>query len=276
MPNWLVGVFYASLICSTLAQQPAPEEAAIRQALASSFAAPSPESELAASLTLAQLCGVPYTPFPSAELAATVGNVQRVNTTNSEIAYLRFGNTTSSRPPIVYISGFGSTISELPLNLALSLAQDQEFIAFDNRGQGLSTDTNPNVPITIESMANDTAEFIRALNLTKPTIWGYSMGGMIATALLVQHGDVAGLGVVAHGTAGGPNSTVPTLRARQILTDPQSSMRDIFSIGYNLSDPMGRDAACIDYRDTMQFPVRSPSNLDTKQRQTDALTQWVS
>ena len=109
MPTWLVGVFYASLICSTLAQQPAPEEAAIRQALASSFAAPSPESELAASLTLAQLCGVPYTPFPSAELAATVGNVQRVNTTNSEIAYLRFGNTTSSRPPIVYISGFGST-----------------------------------------------------------------------------------------------------------------------------------------------------------------------
>ena len=74
-------------------------------------------------------------------------------------------------------------------------------IAFDNRGVGASTGT---VPDTIEAMADDAVTFIRALGFDKVDIFSFSLGGMIAQALVVKHPElVRKLILTGTGPAGG-------------------------------------------------------------------------
>lgn len=166
-------------------------------------------------------------------------------------------------------------MQNLPLNIALDLSQDQEFIAFDNRGQGLSREFNTSERLFIEGMANDTVEFIQALNLTKsPTIMGHSMGGMIAAALVAEHGSQVGAVIVADGSAGGNTSTPPTEHAVVVLVSPNSTEADFLGLTYNLSDPHSTAAACNAYLDTFSS-IPSPSNATTTHRQIGALVDWV-
>ena len=57
-------------------------------------------------------------------------------------------------------------------------------IAFDNRGLGASTGT---VPGTVEAMADDAYTFITALGYDTVDIFSFSLGGMVAQALVVKH-----------------------------------------------------------------------------------------
>ena len=57
-------------------------------------------------------------------------------------------------------------------------------IAFDNRGLGASTG---NVPGTVEAMADDAYTFITALGYDTVDIFSFSLGGMVAQALVVKH-----------------------------------------------------------------------------------------
>ena len=252
-------------------------------AAAAAAAIPSPEFEEILSpqrsplaRDLEQVCQTTAAPGSKPDLQDVLGPVRTVNISTGEFAYIRFGNTSSSRPPLVFITGFGSTLSWLPLNVVLELAKDQEIIAFDNRGMGLSKDTpSPDEPLTIPGMANDTAEIISALNLTKPTVMGVSTGGMVATALVVDHGEDVGVVVVAHGAAGGANSTAPSIEAVDALGAPSPPPLAYLSILWEPTRP-GSVAACHAYSFTIRNPIQSPTNSTTVQRQADAITDWVS
>lgn len=50
----------------------------------------------------------------------------------------RFGNASSPRPPLVMIPGVGATLTGWGVTLLRELAQEQEVIVLDNRGQGFS------------------------------------------------------------------------------------------------------------------------------------------
>ncbi len=64
------------------------------------------------------------------------------------------------------------------------IAQRHHVIAFDNRGVGASTG---NVPGTVEAMADDAYTFITALGYDTVDIFSFSLGGMVAQALVVKH-----------------------------------------------------------------------------------------
>ena len=151
----------------------------------------------------------------------------------------------------------------------------QEFIAFDNRGQGLSIEYNTTELLTIQGMANDTMELINALNLTKPTVFGYSMGGMIATDLVAEYGPSLGLVIVASGSAGGPQSMPPTEEATAVLINPNATERDSLSLSFNLNNAHSRKAACNNYIASF-YDVNSPQNGTTTRRQLGAVARWVS
>jgi pimeloyl-ACP methyl ester carboxylesterase len=68
-----------------------------------------------------------------------------------------------------------------------AIAQERHVIAFDNRGVGGSTGT---VPDTIEAMAADAATFIRALGHERVDIFAFSLGGMVAQALVLEHPEL--------------------------------------------------------------------------------------
>jgi pimeloyl-ACP methyl ester carboxylesterase len=74
-------------------------------------------------------------------------------------------------------------------------------IAFDNRGLGASTG---NVPGTVEAMADDAYTFITALGFDRIDIFSFSLGGMVAQALVVKHPElVRKLILTGTGPAGG-------------------------------------------------------------------------
>ncbi|HEV2582774.1 MAG TPA: alpha/beta hydrolase, partial [Ktedonobacteraceae bacterium] len=65
------------------------------------------------------------------------------------------------------------------------LAECYTVVAFDNRGVGQSD--KPDIPYTIEMMAEDTAGLLNALGVEQAHLLGTSMGGRIAVALALQH-----------------------------------------------------------------------------------------
>jgi len=86
--------------------------------------------------------------------------------------------------PVVLIAGLNSDHS-LYRSILPQLAAKYQVIVFDNRGVG-QTD-KPDMPYSIEMMAEDTARLLNALDITQAHILGTSMGGRIAVALVLQH-----------------------------------------------------------------------------------------
>ena len=90
-----------------------------------------------------------------------------------------------SGPPLLLISGLGANrLSWVPIVPLLSDAF--RCIYFDNRGTGQS-DAPPG-PYTIDLLGDDAAALIDALGIAPARVVGWSMGGSILQALLINHG----------------------------------------------------------------------------------------
>jgi pimeloyl-ACP methyl ester carboxylesterase len=86
--------------------------------------------------------------------------------------------------PLVLIVGLGTDISEWD-GIIRWLATKYKVLAFDNRGAG-RTD-KPDIPYSIEMMADDTAGLMQTLGIEQAHILGISMGGRIALALALRY-----------------------------------------------------------------------------------------
>ena len=87
--------------------------------------------------------------------------------------------------PLVLIMGYAGTMDTWEPQFVDALAMHYRVVIFDNAGIG-STKALPKPP-TIDAMANQTSALISALDLGRPDVLGWSMGGMIAQALAVLH-----------------------------------------------------------------------------------------
>ena len=96
----------------------------------------------AANETVGEFCGyganatAPAWPDVASDF---VGELRHANITDGTIGYYRFGNSSSGRPPLVMVAGFGMTMGDWGADTVEQLARDQEVIIFDNRGMGEST-----------------------------------------------------------------------------------------------------------------------------------------
>jgi pimeloyl-ACP methyl ester carboxylesterase len=86
--------------------------------------------------------------------------------------------------PLVLIAGLSIDVTALA-GMIRELSQHYKVIAFDNRGAG-RTD-KPDIPYSIDMMAEDTAGLLAALGIERAHILGVSMGGRIAIALTLRH-----------------------------------------------------------------------------------------
>lgn len=90
--------------------------------------------------------------------------------------------------PIILISGWnGDHQSVWPDSVVDVLAQQFQVIQFDNRGVGQSD--QPDIPYSIEMMADDVAGLMQALRLEQSHLIGYSMGGQIAAKFAEKYPD---------------------------------------------------------------------------------------
>ncbi|MFM9443061.1 alpha/beta fold hydrolase [Streptomyces acidiscabies] len=86
--------------------------------------------------------------------------------------------------PVVFFVHLAATLDNWDPRIVDPIAKGRHVIAFDNRGVGASTGQ---VPDSVEAMADDAYTFIRALGYDKIDVFSFSLGGMVAQALVVKH-----------------------------------------------------------------------------------------
>lgn len=93
-----------------------------------------------------------------------------------------------SGQPIVLLHGAFSAIGTSFEKLIPSLAEERQVIAFELQGHGRTADIDR--PLSVEVMADDTAEAIKAFGLEAADVLGYSMGGSVALHTAIRHPEV--------------------------------------------------------------------------------------
>lgn len=86
--------------------------------------------------------------------------------------------------PLLLIMGLGSDLSGWALQTP-EFSRRYRVVVFDNRGVG-RTDA-PDIPYSIEMMADDTAGLMDVLGVDEAHVLGKSMGGYIAQELAIRH-----------------------------------------------------------------------------------------
>jgi pimeloyl-ACP methyl ester carboxylesterase len=89
--------------------------------------------------------------------------------------------------PVVFFVHLAATLDNWDPRIVDPIAQHRHVITFDQPGVGASTGT---VPDTIEAMADDALAFIDALGYDKIDVFSFSLGGMIAQALVVKRPEL--------------------------------------------------------------------------------------
>ena len=89
--------------------------------------------------------------------------------------------------PVVFFVHLAATLDNWDPRIVDPVAKGRHVIAFDNRGVGASTGQ---VPDSVETMADDAYTFIKALGYDKIDVFSFSLGGMIAQALVVKHPEL--------------------------------------------------------------------------------------
>jgi len=103
--------------------------------------------------------------------------------------------------PVILFVHLAANLDNWDPRIVDPIAREHHVIAFDNRGVGASTGQ---VPDSVEAMADDAYTFIRALGFDTVDIFAFSLGGMVAQALVVKHPElVRKLVLTGTGPAGG-------------------------------------------------------------------------
>jgi pimeloyl-ACP methyl ester carboxylesterase len=100
-------------------------------------------------------------------------------------AYRELGPT--GGVPVVFFVHLAGNLDNWDPRVIDAIAQERHVIAFDNRGVGGSPGT---VPHTIEEMAADAVRFIGALGHDRVDVFAFSLGGMVAQALVLANPDL--------------------------------------------------------------------------------------
>ena len=89
--------------------------------------------------------------------------------------------------PVVFFVHLAATLDNWDPRIVDPIAKGRHVIAFDNRGVGASTGR---VPDSVEAMADDAYAFVTALGYGEIDVFSFSLGGMVAQALVVKHPEL--------------------------------------------------------------------------------------
>jgi pimeloyl-ACP methyl ester carboxylesterase len=150
--------------------------------------------------------------------------------------YRRFGKP--GRTPLLSIGYFNSNMDAWDPIVTNGLAGDQEVILFDNAGVSQSGGETPS---TIESMAQDAFAFCAALGLKEVNILGFSLGGMIAQQMALDHSEIVrNLILLGTGPRGGERMTYTELSPEE-QADPVAFLLAAFFAPSSASQQAGRE-----------------------------------
>lgn len=109
--------------------------------------------------------------------------------------------------PIVVLHGAFCTIDVCMGDLVKRLSASRQVIAVELQGHGRTADVDR--PLSTATMADDVAALLGALSIPSADVYGYSMGGGVATQLAIRHPErvrkvvIAGAALTAEGAQPG-------------------------------------------------------------------------
>lgn len=107
--------------------------------------------------------------------------------------------------PLMLLNHLSAVLDNWDPRVVDGLATRRRVITYDNRGVGASGGSTPD---TIEAMAHDTVQLIRALGYDRVDLLGLSMGGFIAQVISAEEPHLVRKMILAGtGPAGGRAST---------------------------------------------------------------------
>jgi pimeloyl-ACP methyl ester carboxylesterase len=147
----------------------------------------------------------------------------------------RFGK--AGTVPLLFLGFFNSNMDAWDPAVTNCLAADHEIILFDNAGVGAS---GGETPYTVAQMMPQCVAFCRALGLKAIHVVGFSLGGMIAQQLALDHPDLVQR-LILLGTAprGGEGLTFTELSAEE-QADPVAFLLGAFFTPSDASQAAGR------------------------------------
>jgi len=161
---------------------------------------------------------------------------QFVEANGFRFAYRRFGKRGTI--PLLFLGYFNSNMDGWDPDVTNSLAADHEVILFDNAGVGASGGKTPD---TVAEMTKPCVAFCRALGLKQIHVVGFSLGGMIAQELPLEHPQLVGrLILLGTGPRGGEGMTFTELSAEE-QADPVAFLLGAFFAPSGTSQAAGRE-----------------------------------
>lgn len=171
-------------------------------------------------------------------------------------------------PPLVMIMGYSGSMQTWDPHFIDALAQHHRIVVFDNAGVG-ATQALP-APLSIDAMADQTSALINTLGLKRPDILGWSMGGMIAQALAVEHPSQVDR-LILCATFPGIGDVKPSQSAINDLRS--SNTKRVMSVLF----PTNQASAVQDFEiATSDYPTSPSLSASTVAAQTIAVDQWFS
>jgi pimeloyl-ACP methyl ester carboxylesterase len=123
---------------------------------------------------------------------------------------------------LVLIMGYGGSSGQWFRQIP-GLSRDYRVVAFDNRGTGRSD--KPDVPYTMQMLAQDIAGLLEALAIDAAHIYGVSMGGMIAQEFALRYPEKVISLILGCTVCGGAHTTPPDAEAMTVLFDMERMKR---------------------------------------------------
>jgi pimeloyl-ACP methyl ester carboxylesterase len=140
-------------------------------------------------------------------------------------AHRRWGKT--GGVPLVFLNYFSGNLDDWDPQVTDGFAADHDVILFDNAGVGSSGGDTPG---TVSEMTRDAVAFCDSLGLKKFNPVGFSLGGMIAQQLALDHPDrVNRIILLGTGPRGGEGMTFTELSSEERADPIQFLLAAFFS-----------------------------------------------
>ena len=192
---------------------------------------------------------------------------QCVEAEGTRYAYRRFGKT--GTVPLLFLAYCNSTMDGWDPVVTNSFAADHEVLLFDNAGVGAS---GGETPYTVVEMTQHCVAFCRALGLQAMHVVGFSLGGMMAQQLALDHPHlVQRLMLLGTGPRGGEDMTFTALSPEE-QADPVAFLLGAFSSPSAASQAAGRE-----YMKRLQSRTEDrdlPVSRDSAIAQLAAIREW--
>jgi pimeloyl-ACP methyl ester carboxylesterase len=184
-------------------------------------------------------------------------------------AYRRFGEQATR--PLLCLGYYNSNMDAWDPVVTNGLAANREVILFDNAGVGAS---GGDTPPTVASMAGHVLAFCEALDIKATDIMGFSLGGMIAQQLALDHPTfIRRLILLGTGPRGGEGMTFTELSPEE-QADPVAFLRGAFFSPSEASQAAGR--AYITRLESRREHRDRPVSRDSAVAQLAAVREWGS